>query len=143
MTSEKTMRFRLVAIATKQRDCQRMTTTPRHKPGLTCVLRSMIFAAFAAMAIHMAAGAPISRHEAVLALNPVGYWPADEGEGEVLRDLSSTQNSGVIHHVPWKDILIPTNDTVRVDEIEIYGMEMEKVSKNQKAAVAGEPSCKR
>ncbi len=132
MTSEKTMRFRLVAIATKQRDCQRMTTTPRHKPGLTCVLRSMIFAAFAAVAIHMAAGAPISRHEAVLDLNPVGYWPADEGE--VLRDLSSTQNHGVIHHVPWdkeRNLLdftgayqwleIPANKAYQSDSFSIGG----------------------
>lgn len=42
-----------------------------------------------------------SRYAAVLALNPVGYWPADQGEGDVLHDLSSTGNYGVIHHVKW------------------------------------------
>lgn len=44
-----------------------------------------------------------SRHQAVLALQPVGYWPADQGEGAVLHDLSSTGNHGVIHHVPWDE----------------------------------------
>jgi hypothetical protein len=37
----------------------------------------------------------------VLAMNPAGYWPADQGDGEVLQDLSATGNHGVIHHVPW------------------------------------------
>ena len=44
-----------------------------------------------------------SRHQAVLALQPVGYWPADQGEGGVLDDLSNTGNHGVIHHVPWDE----------------------------------------
>lgn len=41
------------------------------------------------------------RHAVALALNPVGYWPADAGEGNILRDLSPVQNHGRIHHVPW------------------------------------------
>ena len=53
-----------------------------------------------------AAGGAVGRteqrsHQAVLELNPVGYWPADQGEGKTLRDLSDTQNDGVIRHVPW------------------------------------------
>lgn len=78
-----------------------MTTPRRIKTGLARSLRSTIFAAFVAMTIQVAIAEPVSRHEAVLALNPVGYWPADEGDGEILQDLSGTQNDGVIHHVPW------------------------------------------
>ena len=42
-------------------------------------------------------------HAAVLAMKPVGYWPADEGKGEVVHDLSGNSNHGRIYHVPWKD----------------------------------------
>lgn len=41
------------------------------------------------------------RHQDVLTLNPVGYWPVDEGEGAVLNDLSVTQNNGSMVHAPW------------------------------------------
>lgn len=51
--------------------------------------------------ITLAIGAPCDRHAAALELQPVGYWPADEGEGKVLHDLSKTDNPGVINHVPW------------------------------------------
>lgn len=43
-----------------------------------------------------------TRHQAVLDLQPVGYWPADQGEGKVLHDLSPNANHGAIHHVPWE-----------------------------------------
>ena len=47
----------------------------------------------------------------VLALNPVGYWPADEGSGNVLHDLSGRKNHGKIYNVPWrKGGLIFEND---------------------------------
>jgi hypothetical protein len=38
------------------------------------------------------------RHSAVLELEPIGYWPVDEGEGTVLRDRSVNGNHGEIHH---------------------------------------------
>lgn len=41
------------------------------------------------------------RYLAVLALKPVGYWPADEGSGETLNDRSGNKNHGRIFHVPW------------------------------------------
>jgi len=44
-----------------------------------------------------------SQTQAVLALNPVGYWPADEGGGETLHDRSANQNHGKIYHTPWRD----------------------------------------
>ena len=46
-------------------------------------------------------GVITKRHKKVLSLSPVGYWPADQGSGKVLSDLSPTQNNGVIHNVPW------------------------------------------
>ncbi len=53
-----------------------------------------------------AAGNGMIGREAVLKLKPVGYWPADDGQGEVLRDLSSTGNPGAIHHVAWTNGLL-------------------------------------
>lgn len=46
------------------------------------------------------------RHDAVRALQPVGYWPADEGEGLVLHDRSGHGNHGSIHQVPWQEGLL-------------------------------------
>ncbi len=40
-------------------------------------------------------------HKRVLAMKPVGYWPADEGEGEILHDIASNANHGQLHRVPW------------------------------------------
>ena len=42
----------------------------------------------------------------VLALKPLGVWPADEGQGEVLHDRSGNGNDARIFHVPWKDGLL-------------------------------------
>ncbi|GAH86737.1 unnamed protein product, partial [marine sediment metagenome] len=46
------------------------------------------------------------RHEAVLAMQPVGYWPADEGKGEILQDRSGNDNHGKIFQTPWADGLL-------------------------------------
>jgi hypothetical protein len=43
------------------------------------------------------------RHQRILDMQPIGYWALDEGEGDVLVDLSNTGNNGVIHHVPWDE----------------------------------------
>jgi hypothetical protein len=64
-------------------------------------------AAFAMMAGVVVAGddkhldSANERYAQVLAMGPVGYWPADQGQGDVLIDLSDTRNNGVIYHVPW------------------------------------------
>ncbi|MCP4787374.1 MAG: hypothetical protein GY903_05920 [Fuerstiella sp.] len=42
-------------------------------------------------------------YDEVLKLNPVGYWPADEGGGSVLHDRSGRGNHGQIRAVPWRD----------------------------------------
>ena len=44
-----------------------------------------------------------SRQKVVLALKPVGYWPADEGRGTILHDRSGNGNHGTIYSVPWRD----------------------------------------
>ncbi len=50
-------------------------------------------------------------HQAVIALQPVGYWPADEGEGDVLHDRSGNGNDGRLINTPWRDGLLDfTND---------------------------------
>ena len=46
------------------------------------------------------------RHRAVLAMQPVGYWPAGEGEGDVLHDRSGNDNHGRIYHAPWRNGLL-------------------------------------
>ena len=51
------------------------------------------------------------RYAVVLALRPVGYWPADEGAGDVLRDRSGSGNDGLLINTPWRDGLLEfTND---------------------------------
>ena len=42
-----------------------------------------------------------ARHQAVLALQPAGYWPADEGSGDVLHDRSGNGNHGRIFSAGW------------------------------------------
>lgn len=39
----------------------------------------------------------------VLRLGPVGYWPADDREGNILHDRSGNENHGTIHSVPWRN----------------------------------------
>lgn len=47
-----------------------------------------------------------TRHQKVLDLNPIGYWPMDDGAGDVLHDLSNLKNHGSLCGVPWKDGLL-------------------------------------
>ena len=57
-----------------------------------------------------ATGMP-DHHRVVIALQPVGYWPADEGEGDVLHDRSGNGNDGWLINTPWRDGLLDfTND---------------------------------
>ena len=43
---------------------------------------------------------------AILSLKPVGYWPADDGAGDLLHDRSGHENHGRIHDVPWEGGLL-------------------------------------
>ncbi len=43
------------------------------------------------------------RRPAVVDLAPAGYWPADEGEGEILHDRSGNENHGKVLHTSWVD----------------------------------------
>ncbi len=47
-----------------------------------------------------------ARYAAVNKLQPVGYWPADEGYGDVLYDRSGNDNHGKVYQVPWKGGLL-------------------------------------
>jgi hypothetical protein len=40
-------------------------------------------------------------YQSVLKMNPVGYWPIDEGTGQVIYDRTENKNNGVAYHVPW------------------------------------------
>lgn len=62
-------------------------------------------ALFSELAV-LAASPDNSRQQAVLELRPVGYWPADDGSGDMLRDLSPAANHGRIRQVPWSDGLL-------------------------------------
>lgn len=73
-----------------------------------------------------------SRHQAVLDMTPVGYWPLDEGEGTVARDLSSNKNDGKLYHVDWENKLtdfrgayqwieIPANPAYQTNAFSIGG----------------------
>ena len=46
------------------------------------------------------------RHQSVLDMDPAGYWPADEGQGVRLSDLSGNDNHGQIHNIDWIDSLL-------------------------------------
>ena len=45
-------------------------------------------------------------HNEVLSMRPIGYWPCDEGEGNVLRDLSESGNDGSLYNVLWENGLL-------------------------------------
>lgn len=42
----------------------------------------------------------------VLKMNPVGYWPSDDGKGLLLRDLSPNKNHAQLHNVQWRESLL-------------------------------------
>lgn len=47
-----------------------------------------------------------ARHQTVLALKPVGYWPMDEGEGNILHDQSGIGNNGKLINTEWEKGLV-------------------------------------
>jgi hypothetical protein len=64
----------------------------------------LIFVSLVAAAATVQAMGKVSvnaRHQAVLTLQPAGYWPADEGTGDVLHDRSGNGNHGRIHYAGW------------------------------------------
>jgi hypothetical protein len=47
------------------------------------------------------------RRSTVLAMNPIGFWPADDrSKGMVMEDLSVLQNHGRIYHIQWTEDLL-------------------------------------
>ncbi|MBT7162588.1 MAG: hypothetical protein HN904_07395, partial [Victivallales bacterium] len=57
------------------------------------------------------------QYQAVLALRPVGYWPADSGERTILRDLSTNQNQGKLFSTPWEGQLLDFSSAYQFVEI--------------------------
>ena len=84
-------------------------------------------------------------YERVLALKPVGYWPADEGKGSVLYDRSGNANHGTIYSVPWKDgslvfendvyqwIQVPCRESYRGRNFSIGGWVFSTLHKRKRA----------
>ncbi len=56
--------------------------------------------------IHADVHSILDQHQAVLEMEPVGYWPADDGDGDRLHDLSGNENHGILYHVPWENGLL-------------------------------------
>jgi hypothetical protein len=77
-------------------------------------MRTAWFALFAAGMIPCCLGSSI---QAVLDLQPTGYWPADEGSGAVLNDRSGGGNNGTLFHVPWKNGLLDFTSAYQWAEI--------------------------
>ncbi len=82
-----------------------MTTKKHHhqKPWLLLGACSLL------LATSGFASAAAERHQAVAAMQPVGYWPADGGGGETLHDRSPNRNHGRIRHVQWDNGLLDFN----------------------------------
>jgi hypothetical protein len=86
-----------------------------------------------AASVHAMGKVPLDvRHQAVLRLKPTGYWPADEGAGDVLHDRSGNGNHGVIYNAGWNGgflnftggsqwVEISSIDKYNADEISIGG----------------------
>lgn len=49
---------------------------------------------------------PAKRWQIIKDLQPVGYWPADDGVGQFIRDRSGNDNHGRIYQVPWEGDLL-------------------------------------
>ncbi|MFZ4582138.1 MAG: hypothetical protein ACOYM7_05755 [Paludibacter sp.] len=56
-------------------------------------------------------------YKQVQELNPVGYWPADEGSEDILHDRSGNKNHGKLYNVPWRDGLLFLNRSYQWIEI--------------------------
>ncbi len=55
---------------------------------------------------------PPDRYQPVRELEPVGWWPVDEGSGTVAHDRSANENHGQILSVPWRDGLLDFENDV-------------------------------
>jgi hypothetical protein len=55
--------------------------------------------------------------QVVLDLKPDGYWPADEGSGNVLNDCSGNGNQARLVHVPWENGLLDFTSAYQWAEI--------------------------
>jgi hypothetical protein len=49
------------------------------------------------------ADGPEKGNEFITGLKPAGYWPADEGSGDILHDRSGNNNHGRLYNTGWKN----------------------------------------
>lgn len=63
--------------------------------------RAVLGVAVLAAALDPTVHAAEARYRDVLALKPLGFWPADEGKGTRLRDLAETGNDAKVFNTPW------------------------------------------
>ncbi len=69
---------------------------------------------FTWFALPVRAGEAAARqhYQQVRELEPAGYWPADEGRGEVVHDRSGNGNHGTGYSVPWREGLLDFENDV-------------------------------
>jgi hypothetical protein len=73
-------------------------------PDLTGLLAVLILTT---TSVHGAAPTDTeTKYAQVLALHPVGYWPLDEGEGNILHDRSVNGNDGRLINTSWDGELL-------------------------------------
>lgn len=84
-----------------------LTTKSRWRVALLALLAVFAWIFFPAPALATESTPP--RYDAVLTLHPAGFWPADEGAGDILHDRSGANNHGRIYHAGWSDGLIDFN----------------------------------
>lgn len=71
----------------------------------------LLVAAFAAVA------QPDAHQRAVLALDPVGFWPVDDSAGRQLRDLAAGGNHAKVFNTPWRDSVLDFSGAFEFIEI--------------------------
>jgi len=73
--------------------------------------------------VFLALSAQTEKHSKVLALNPIGYWPADDESGNILRDRSPNENNGTIHGINWDGPFLEFtgfNQWIQIESIQAY-----------------------
>jgi len=81
---------------------------------MTLPYASALAAAIAALSVSApaAGGGASERYRVVRELQPVGYWPADEGVGEILHERSGNDNHGRLFNTPWRNGLLDFSNNV-------------------------------
>ena len=65
-------------------------------------MTTWVFFAVLLVTTFAAVAQPDTHYRAVLALDPVGFWPVDDGTGRKLRDLTAGGNHAKVFNTPWR-----------------------------------------